>query len=60
MVQLDPEAVERFKKLIKEEFGVEYSDKEAWEAAHNFYNLFHLLYKMDQKQNPENYKRESK
>lgn len=44
-------------QTIKEEFGIEYPDKEAWEAAHNFYNLFHLLYKMDQKQNPKNYKK---
>jgi protein-tyrosine-phosphatase len=36
--------------LFKKEYGVEYSDKEAWEATHNLLGFFDLLLKMDRKQ----------
>lgn len=55
MVRVSPESVEEFKRIVKEEYGVEYSDQEAWEASHNLVGFFDLLIKMDQKQNPENY-----
>lgn len=50
MVYISPETVERFKKMFKEEYGVEYSNKEAWEATHNFLGFFDLLLKLDRKQ----------
>ncbi len=57
MVHINPETVQEFKQTIKEEYGVEYSDKEAWEAMHNLVGFFDLLLKMDRRQNPELYKR---
>jgi protein-tyrosine-phosphatase len=50
MVHITPETVESFKQLFKKEYGVEYSDKEAWEATHNLLGFFDLLLKMDRKQ----------
>jgi len=50
MVHISPETVEKFKKMFKEEYGVEYSDEEAWEATHNFLGFFDLLLKLDRKQ----------
>ena len=55
MVHIAPESVEHFKKMFKEKYGVEYSDKEAWEATHNLLGVFDLLLKEDRKQHPENY-----
>ncbi len=55
MVHITPKAVERCRKMFKEQYGVEYSDKEAWEATHNLIGLFDLLLKLDRKQHPENY-----
>ena len=55
MVRIDPETVERFQKMFKREYGVEYTDKEAWEATHNLLGAFDWLLKEDQKQHPENY-----
>ncbi|MDO8492195.1 MAG: hypothetical protein Q7S34_00950 [bacterium] len=55
MVHITPETVERFKQMFKREYGVEYSDKEAWEATNNLLGAFDLLLKMDRKQHPENY-----
>lgn len=49
MVQLSPETVQDFKKLFKEEYDVEYSDTEAWEAAHNLVGFFDLLLKVDRR-----------
>jgi hypothetical protein len=49
MVQLSPETVQDFKKMFKEEYGVEYSDAEAWEAAHNLVGFFDLLLKVDRR-----------
>lgn len=50
MVYITPETVERFKKIFKKEYGVEYSNEEAWEAAHNFLGFFDLLLRLDRKQ----------
>ena len=55
MVHITPETVENFKEMFKKEYGVEYSDKEAWEATHNLLGAFDWLLKEDQRQNPENY-----
>lgn len=57
MAHITPESVESFKRLFKKEYGVEYSDKEAWEATHNLVGFFDLLLKADRKQHPENYKK---
>lgn len=55
MVHITPETVEKFKKMFKKEYGVDYSDQEAWEATHNLIGAFDLLLQMDRKQHPENY-----
>lgn len=57
MVHIDPETVEKFQKMFKREYGVEYTDKEAWEATHNLLGAFEWLLKEDQRQHPENYKK---
>jgi len=54
MVQLSQESVQEFKKLMEREFGVEYSDAEAYEAAHNLVGLYTLLWKIDQRTKSEN------
>lgn len=56
MVHITSETVERFKQMFKREYGVEYSDQEAWEATNNLIGVFELLLQMDRKQHPENYK----
>lgn len=56
MVHISPETVQNFKQMFKREYGVEYSDSEAWEATHNLLNVFDWLLKEDRKQHPENYK----
>ena len=55
MVQITPEAVENFKVVFKKEYGVEYSDKEAWEATHNLLGFFELLLKVNRRLNPKRY-----
>ncbi|MCX6712693.1 MAG: hypothetical protein NTY66_00605 [Candidatus Vogelbacteria bacterium] len=57
MVQVNSETVEKFKKMFKKQYGVEYSDSEAWEATHNLIGAFDWLLKEDMKQHPENYKK---
>lgn len=57
MVHLTPETVENFKEMFKKEYGVEYSDKEAFEATHNLVGAFEWLLKEDRKQHPENYQK---
>jgi hypothetical protein len=42
-------------RCSREIYGVEYSDKEAWEATHNLLGAFDWLLKQDMKQHPENY-----
>lgn len=55
MDYLSPETVEKFKQAFKRKYGVEYSDSEAREAAHNLLGFFELLLKVDRRQNPDNY-----
>ncbi len=55
MARITPKTVESFKKMFKREYGVEYSDKEAWEATNNLLGAFELLLQMDRKQHPETY-----
>jgi len=43
MVHITPQTVESFKKMFKKEYGVDYSDTEAWEATHNLLGAFELL-----------------
>ena len=50
MVELSKKTVEKFREIFKKEYGVEYADQEAWEAAHNFVGFFDLLLKLDRKQ----------
>ena len=57
MVHISSETIEKFKKMFKKEYGVDYSDQEAWEATHNLVGAFDLLLQMDRKQHPENYKK---
>ncbi len=59
MVHITPDTVERFKKMFKKNYGVEYSDKEAWEATYNLLGAFDWLLKQDMKQNPQNYKKQN-
>ncbi len=49
MVHITPETVEKFQKIFKKEYGVDYIDQEAWEATHNLLGVFELLLKMDKK-----------
>lgn len=49
MVHITPKTVEDFKKVFKKEYEVEYSDEEAWEAAHNLLGFFDLLLRLDRK-----------
>lgn len=50
MVELSKETIEEFKAIFKKEYGVEYTDQEAWEAANNLVGFFDLLLKLDHKQ----------
>lgn len=44
---LSPKAIKEFKKIFKEEFGKELSDKEAFESGTNLLNYFKLLLKIN-------------
>lgn len=57
MVHITPQTVKGFKKMFKDEYGIEYSDQEAWEATHNLLGVFDWLLKQDMKQNPHLYKK---
>ena len=57
MVHISSETIDGFKKMFKEQYDVEYSESEAWEATHNLLGAFDWLLKQDMKQNPENYKK---
>ena len=50
MAELSEESVLKFQKVFKEQYGKEYSYKEAWEASHNLVGFFELLYKIDREQ----------
>lgn len=55
MVYITPETVEKFRKMFQKEYGVDYTDQEAWEATHNLLGAFEWLLEQDKKQHPENY-----
>ena len=46
---LSKEAIEEFKKIWKEDYKREISDKEAYEAANNLLGFFDLLLKIDRR-----------
>lgn len=46
-VVLDNQAVNKFRELIKREYGVEYIDEEAAEAAENLVGYFKTLIEID-------------
>lgn len=60
MVHITPKTVAKFKKMFKEEYGVDYTDKEAYEASHNLLSIFDWLLKQDIEQNPDRYKKNVK
>jgi hypothetical protein len=45
---LSDESVQKFKEIFKKEYGKEYTDAEAREAASNLVGFFELLIKVDQ------------
>ena len=47
---LSEKATKKFKQIFKKEYGVNYTDEEAQEAAFNLYGFFELLYKIDREQ----------
>ncbi len=47
---LPPQAIEEFKQIYKEEFGVELSQAEATEKAINLFNLMKLLLEKKKKE----------
>lgn len=57
MVYISAETVQKFKELFKKEYGVDYTDEEAYEASHNLIGVFDWLLKQDMKQNPHLYKK---
>lgn len=48
-MQLSDKSVQKFKQVFKEEYGKEYTDIEAREAAENLVGFFDLLVKIDQR-----------
>lgn len=44
---ISPKLLEEFKQIMKKEYGVEYNDAEAHEAATNLVGYFEVLIKMD-------------
>jgi hypothetical protein len=55
MPDITPETVEKFRKMFKREYGVDYTYEESWEATNNLLGVFEWLLKEDRKQHPENY-----
>lgn len=51
---LSDETVEKFRKIFRKDYGVEYTKQEAYKAAHNLVGFFKLLNKIDR----ENKKRD--
>lgn len=54
MSQLSKETVEEFRRIFKQDYGVEYTYEEAWEVAHNLVGFFDLLLQIDQRQKERN------
>lgn len=55
MIQLSKERILEWQKILKEDYGKEFSFAEASEAAHNLVGFFDLLLKVDMRNNPQNY-----
>ncbi len=53
MIQASKESIEDFKRIFKNEYGVEYSDAEAYEASYNLIGFFQLLLKVDERNKRE-------
>lgn len=49
-MQISKKLLDELKKIMKEEYGVEYTDTEAHEAGTNLVGYFDLLIKMDYEQ----------
>lgn len=49
-MQISKKLLDELKKIMKEEYGVEYTDAEAHEAGTNLVGYFDLLIKMDYEQ----------
>lgn len=47
---ISPKLLTELKQIMKEEYGVEYTDAEAYEAGTNLVGYFDLLIKMDYEQ----------
>ena len=48
-MSLSDKAIQEFKEIFKKEYGKEYTDAEAREAAENLVGFFDLLIKVDQR-----------
>jgi len=48
-MSLSSKTIEDFKRIYKEEFGIELTDSEAQEYANNLVRYFELLIKVDNK-----------
>jgi len=60
MVQLSKERILEFQKILKQDYGKEFSFAEATEAANNLVGSFDLLLKIDMRENPQNYIKKSR
>ena len=59
MAYITQDTVDKFKEMFKKEYGVEYTNEDAWKATSNLLNVFEWLIKEDRKQHPENYIRKN-
>lgn len=50
MAYLSEESVLKFQKTFKKSYGVDYTYEQAYEAAHNLFGFFELLYQIDREQ----------
>lgn len=57
MIQLSKETLENFKKIFREEYGIDYSEEEAYKARYNLVGAFEWLLKQDMKQKSHLYKK---
>ena len=48
-MSLSDKSIQEFKEIFKKEYGKEYTDAEAREAAENLIGFFELLIKVDQR-----------
>lgn len=55
-MSLSDKSVQKFKEVFKKEYGKEYTDAEAREAAENLVGFFDLLIKVDRRNKEENLK----